>query len=395
MQPRVVAVDDLRSARETSATLGDALAVSPRIAPPREPIPGWRIAGSLWPNERFIIRVPRHWNGKLVVAGTPAQRSEHVNDLIWSDPVLARGFAYACGNKSLGDGMAVLTGDERLVVDGVTMPRFVAPGGMTVAFWQHAPNNRLERWMEEFFALTRLAQEIVADLHGRAPDPIYAVGLSNGGVQVRYALERSDLYAGGLVWNGVLWTVEHNLLRHMPQAVEAMEAGMPERLAELGFPADVRGESGASLYERNFGIYWIASAWIYAMLFDPQTSIPYGDVRDPAPAEAWNGRIGSWRIERTPEIEARIGAYANTGDLRAKMIDLASEYDHLIPPAMHFHPYAGMVAASGKSDRYRAALIPNAQHVEAWSEDPDFPTLHPGYPQAMRAFDELVGWVES
>ncbi|MBV8355807.1 MAG: hypothetical protein JO101_10840 [Candidatus Eremiobacteraeota bacterium] len=372
----------------------DAAAISPRIEPPPGPIPGWRIAGCLWPAERFVIRIPKQWNGRLVVAGTPSQRSEFANDRLWSDPLLARGYAYACGNKSLGDGVVVLADGAALVVSGVTMPRFNMPNGASVAFWHTEPGNCMQLWMDEFYRLTRLAQSSLEELHHRAVEVTYAVGLSNGGNQVRHALEKSDLYAGGLAWNAALWTVEHNLLRQLPPAIEAMEAGNAERLLDLDFPPDVRGTDGSSLYQRNLDVYWHATAWVHAATLDPEMSIPYGDTRDPARAEAWNGRMGSWRIDRADTIALRIENYAHTGRLRAKLIDLASEYDHLLPPKVHFEPYGRLVAQSGAQDLYRSALIPNAQHVDAWSEDPAYPQMRPGYPRVLVAFDELVAWVE-
>lgn len=372
----------------------DAQAISPVIEPPADPIPGWRATGSLWDTERFVIRIPHRWNGRLAVAGTPAVRSEFANDRIWSDPLLARGYAYVCGNKSQGEGAALLHGETRLRVDGLVMPRYVTPEGQRVSFWHHARGNTWERWMREFFEMTLVAQAALAEVHGRAPERTYAVGLSNGGNQVRHALEKSDLYAGGVAWNAVLWSVEHNLLRNLPQAIESMQAGQADRLEGLGFPPDVRGLTGASLYQRNLAVYWIVTAWLHAATLDPEMSIPYGDVDGPEPAEAWNGRIASWRMERSPQIAERIAAYAHTGNLRAKLIDIASEFDYLLPPKMHFEPYGRMVAAAGKQHLYRSALIPNAQHVDAWSEDPDYPRMRPGHPRAIAAFDELVAWVE-
>src|SRR5271154_5651822 len=47
------------------------------LQPPGEPIPGERITGSLWPGERFTLRIPEAWNGRLVVAGCPGQRTEY------------------------------------------------------------------------------------------------------------------------------------------------------------------------------------------------------------------------------------------------------------------------------------------------------------------------------
>ena len=132
------------------------------------------------------------------------------------------------------------------------------------------------------------------------------------------------------------------------------------------------------------------------MSLDPETSVAYGDVDDPAPAESWSARLGSWRMDRTPHVRARIAeriaGFANTGRLRTKLIDLASAHDHVAPPAKHFTPYRAMVEAAGASALYRGELLPHAQHVDRWSEQPDYPSLRPGHPRVMRAFDELVGW---
>ena len=372
----------------------DARAISPKLTPPAESIPGWRASGTLWPHQRFIARIPKRWNGRLIVAGTPAQRSEFANDLIWSDPLLSRGYAYVCGNKSQGDGHVILTGGARLHVDGAVMPRFFTPEKVAVSFWQHSPGNRLERWIHEFFAITDAACDVIEDVQHRSPEAIYAVGLSNGGGEVRFALERSDRYAGGLVWNAVLWSAQHNLLAQLPQAIEAMERGQPEKLEDFGFPPNLHGVAGGSLYEKNYTIYWKITSWLHAMLIDPEASIAYGDVLEPQAAEAWNGRMGSWSIERAPQIAERIESYRHTGVILSKMIDLASQYDHLLPPQMHFYPYGEMIAVAGKSQLYRSELIENAQHVDAWSEDANYPRLRPGHPRVLAAFDELVQWVE-
>ncbi|MGH7329854.1 MAG: hypothetical protein ACREJX_16020, partial [Polyangiaceae bacterium] len=326
----------------------DARAISPVLQPPSEPIAGWRVRGSLWPGEHFIARIPQQWNGRLVVGGTPALRSEYANDLIWSDPLVARGYAYVCGNKSQGDGIVLLTGDARFEVGGVTLPRYLLSDGTGVSFWQHAPGSTFRCWMRDFFSITDVAKESIVQVHGTEPEVVYAVGLSNGGGQVRFAMEMSNAYDGALVWNSVLWTKEHNLLAHLPQAVELMERGEKDGIESLGFPPDIVGRDGSSIYEKNNRIYWRITAWLHAMVFDPEASMTYEDVRDPAPAESWNSRIGSWRLARSPQISARIGEYAHSGNIRGKMIDLASQYDHFITPQMHWEPYGKLVAAAGK-----------------------------------------------
>lgn len=368
----------------------DAREIAPHaVAPPPDPIPGWRAQGSLWPAERFIVRIPKHWNGRLVVVGTPAQRSEFACDLLFSDPLLARGYAYACGNKGQGDGSVLLESGVQLEVDGVRLPRFSLPDGRAVSFWQHAPDHTIEGWNEEFLAVARTAHEILTIICGRPPERTYAVGLSNGGYQVRRAVEESDLFTAALTWNAVLWTPEHNVLRQLPEAVEAMDAGEPQRLEAMGFPPDVRGINGGSLYEKNLTTYWRVTAWLHAMHLDPQTSLACRDVADPAPAEAWNGRIGEWRFDRSARIAQRVAAFANTGCIRCPLVELASEYDHLIPPAMHFEPYRRMVEAAGKGELYRGEMIARAQHVDRWCDDPEYPTMALGYPRVLAALDEL------
>ena len=81
----------------------DAQAIMlPTLASPATlPVPGVQYTGSYAPGERYVVRVPRAWNGSLVVAGTPATRNEFTNDLIWGELALARGYAFASSNKGV------------------------------------------------------------------------------------------------------------------------------------------------------------------------------------------------------------------------------------------------------------------------------------------------------
>ncbi|HVA33954.1 MAG TPA: hypothetical protein VNG31_07375, partial [Candidatus Baltobacteraceae bacterium] len=376
--------------------LRDALDITARsVSEPAEPIAGWRGAGSLWPSQRFSLRVPQHWNGRLVVAGCPGQRTEFACDRMFADPLLARGYAYVSGNKGNGDGAAIVEPNVELAIEGAVLPRFPLRDGRALVFWQHAPGHRFERWLDEMIELVGLASDVLERTFRRRTEATYAIGLSNGGYQVRRTVEACDLFDGALTWNAVLWTVQENLLISLPQAIAAMEAGQPERLAEDGFPPDVPAASGrGSLYQKNLLAYWYVTLWLQAMHLDPQASIAYGDVTDPSIAQSWCARISQWRFDPTPQMTQRIERFANTGALQCRLIDLSSQYDHLIPPRLHLEPYARMVAAAGKADLYRCRVIADAQHVDAWSEDPDYPQLRPGYPDVMQAWDELVAWVE-
>src|SRR5579862_924571 len=209
----------------------DALDLAASNAPVvAEPISGRRVRGSLWPSQRFEIRIPHAWNGRLVIAGCPGQRTEFASDRVFGDTLLSRGFAYACGNKGNGDGALLLESGAQVTVAGIVLPRFTLPFGRTIAFWQHAPGNTNERWLQEMLELTDLAREAVEEACGRPPEFVYAIGLSNGGYQVRRAIEESDAFDGALTWNAVLWRRRGNLLDSLAGAIAAMESNEPARL---------------------------------------------------------------------------------------------------------------------------------------------------------------------
>ena len=83
----------------------DALAVAPAEPADWTPItrvvPGVLIRGSFKGDHqgRFLLRLPMAWNGKLVVGGASGTRSEFNGDLVISDYVLQKGYAYVSQNK--------------------------------------------------------------------------------------------------------------------------------------------------------------------------------------------------------------------------------------------------------------------------------------------------------
>ncbi len=372
---RVETVSDVRGPRTRDAAEITASA-TPEIA---DPIEGVRAAGSLWPGQRFAFRVPTVWNGRLVVAGCPGQRSEFACDRIFGDVLLARGYAYVSGNKGNYDGVAVLEPDGKLAAGGVELPRFPIGDGRSIAFWQHAPKHRIERWRDEMVELAQIARELLRARCGREPEVTYAIGLSNGGYQVRRAVESSDLFDGALTWNPVLWTSEHNLCRTLSETIR----GLAERRLEL-----------TPLEQKHAAAYWYVTLWLHATHLDPETSIAYGDVRDPSFAESWTGRMHEWQPARSSEIDRRIGGFANTGTIRCKTIEVASELDYLTPPSVHCEPYRALVEAAGKTALYRLCIVAGATHVDAWADDANFPELRSGHAEMMAAWGQLVEWVE-
>ncbi len=149
------------------------LLVAPPSLRPERPVPGVLALGTL-PGDaaRFVLRLPRAWNGGLVVAGAPGLLGERSLDLYWSDFCVSRGYAFACTDK----------GARAVFQDG----QVVLPSG---------PGSRIERWYPRLKALAELAAERCP----RRPDAIYAVGVSNGGYLARCAVEpRPQLFPGRL-----------------------------------------------------------------------------------------------------------------------------------------------------------------------------------------------------
>src|SRR3954468_19729853 len=128
-------------------------------------------------DSQFVIRLPRKWNGGLVVAGPPGIRNQYASDVIISDSVLAKGYAYASTDKG--------NSGPLLCTDGVN------------------PGDVIAEWHARVTELTIAAKGVLAQRYHRAPRRTYSAGFSAAGYLTRWQLEnRPDLYDGGIVWSG-------------------------------------------------------------------------------------------------------------------------------------------------------------------------------------------------
>jgi len=368
-------------------------------SPAASPVPGVQVLGADAVGGRFLLRIPRAWNGALVVAGTRAFRTEFACDLVWSDYVLARGYAYACGNKRIPYG-AVVEPAAATPDAGAAYPvPFAVPGAPPdVPFVARLgalfprPVGPAE-WDDDFVALIETARRVLATRAG-APARTYAVGLSNGGAQVRRLLERRpDLVDGGLEWAGVYWSMERNLLGYLPAFLKHARAyaasggrddGARAAIEAAGFPPDRLQEDAAhpSLWLDHYSnvppYYADVTTYVFARLLDPHAPVATLADRE--------------RYRPGEPALAAIAAFAHTGRIGKPLVSIAGDADMLVTPANNAEPYRAAILRAGKGALHRQYLVRGGGHVDAFA---GFGYgLQPMLPFAWAAFEHLVAVVE-
>src|SRR3954449_5351948 len=146
---------------------------------------------------RFVLRLPDDWNGRLVVAGASGTRSEFNGDFAWSDYVVQRGYAYASQNKGVLNLFLVAVQAAPPANDPLACR--LNPGSpVWVHFFDNDPGQQFTRWAGFMADAAQLARRGVQARYGGVPRFTYAVGTSNGGYQVRRAVESfPHLFDGG------------------------------------------------------------------------------------------------------------------------------------------------------------------------------------------------------
>src|SRR5229473_1996665 len=164
----------------------------PNRTPITKAVPGVqlqaRIASDPTGQGRFLLRLPDDWNGRLVVAGASGTRSEFNGDFAWSDYVVQKGYAYASQNKG------VLNLQFSTAADPLAC-RLNPASSLFVRFYDNEEGQAFTRWTQFMVKAGQLAREGAKAGYGQPPRYIYAVGTSNGGYQVRRAIETApDLF---------------------------------------------------------------------------------------------------------------------------------------------------------------------------------------------------------
>ncbi|MFF4574461.1 tannase/feruloyl esterase family alpha/beta hydrolase [Streptomyces sp. NPDC001410] len=344
-------------------------------------VPGWQIDGYFpgsshlntahgWNHDaQFVIRLPEHWNGKLVVTGAPGVRRQYSMDTLVSDWVLAQGYAFAATDK------------------GNCGPDFYTDGVR--------PGDAVAEWNRRTTQLTRAARAVVAQHYGHAPRRTYMTGISNSGYLTRWQLENHpELYDGGVDWEGPLWRPQgSNLLTFLPTAV-ARQLGRAddEDMYAVGF---ARGSEFLWPYHEK--VYWGLTQKIYRAEFDPgydpacpgaSAGTTPEEILAPCPSDAAYDYAA-----RPRPVHDAVARISLTGRIGRPMITLHGTLDALLPIAVQSDVYARMIAEQGRSGLHRYYRIEGGTHVDSlYDAFPD--RLRPILPCYRAAFTALTAWVE-
>jgi hypothetical protein len=364
-----------------------------------------RIADDPLGQARFLLRLPDDWNGRLVVAGASGTRSEFNGDFAWSDYVVQKGYAYASQNK----------GTLNLTLSSSADPlacRLNPSSATFVHFYDNDPQSLFTRWAQFMAEGAKLARRGVEARYGREPRYTYAVGTSNGGYQVRRAVESyPELFDGGVDWEGTYVDAgAPNLLTDLPPGI----LNFPDYVTS-GFNADSTAAKNirAAGYPPDL-VSGTTSLWgLYNSQFWEVTQCQWQKRLDPT-YDTYGAGTGTYNyIARlsVSDVGANMAAFATTGRIQRPLITVAGTMDELLPIDHHARAYARKVAAAaagdgdgdddhghaGKGERgrhpaYRLYEVQNGNHIETFQVT--FPQLELIEPHAQRALDLLVDHVE-
>lgn len=321
-------------------------------------------------DSQFVIRMPKRWNGGLVVAGAPGNRRQYANDFTISDWVLAKGYAYASTDK--GNGGLEFYRDGR------------------------RPGDAIVEWYHRMTELTVAAKATVARHYGQPVRRTYAMGISNGGQLVRWALENHpELYDGGVDSEGTFWPPDNrpNALVYLPVALREYP-----KYAATGDPAAHAAMLRAGfapgsefLWDFNYRVLWDDTQRRYREEIDPEYD---GDLEAGIPF-CQSGTPGCDTdydyYSRPRSVHDAVRRASHSGRIGKPLITVHGTLDALLPIKIHSDAYASLVRAKGKGALHRYYRFEGASHLDL--EYDAFPDrMRPLLPCMRTAFELLERW---
>ena len=380
----------------------DRAVISPsagKRTPITKAVPGLQIDGRIASDPtgqgRFLLRLPYDWNGRLVVAGASGTRSEFNGDFAWSDYVVQEGYAYASQNKGVLNLHLSTASDPLACRLNPDLPVYVH-------FYDNDPGQEFTRWADFMIIGAQIARNGVKASYGKWPSFTYAVGTSNGGYQVRRAIESAPkLFDGGVDWEGT-FVDEHapNLLTDLPPAVlnwpDYLASGFnpdstaAKNIMAAGYPPDIVA-GAATLWKNHWTSFWEVTQCQWQKRLDP-TYDTYG---------SGTGTYNYVNRLAFSDVGMNMADFATSGLIQRPLITIAGTMDSLLPINHHARAYARKVeaalddAAHGADPHrpaYRLYEVQNGNHIETYQDT--FPQLELIEPHAQQAFDLLVQQVE-
>jgi len=355
---------------------------------------------------RFLIRLPDDWNGNLVVAGASGTRSEFNGDFAWSDYVVQKGYAYASQNKGVLN-LKILSFTSPTPPSDPAPCRLNPASTIWVHFFDDDPEKAFTQWTQYMIEGAQFARVGVKAAYNHYPTRTYAVGTSNGGYQVRRAVEAApDLFDGGVDWEGTFIDPNGpNILIDLPPAIKNFPAYVAsgfnqtstaaQNIIAAGYPPDLVSGT-TSLWGLYWAQFWEVTQCQWQKRFDP-TWQTYADGLNNV--DGTGGYDYFARVALDPSIAAQVGAVATTGKIKKPLITVAGTMDALLPIKRGARAYEAVVTASRNGNnehreaQYRLYEVQNGNHIETFKGT--FPQLEFIQPHAQRAFDLLVDHVEN
>ena len=270
-------------------------------------------------------------------------------------------------------------------------------------FYDNEAGQPFTRWAGYMIKAAEVARDGVKGAYDNWPRYTYAVGTSNGGYQVRRALEEAPkLFDGGVDWEGT-FVDEHapNLLTDLPPAILTF----PDYVAS-GFNAN--STAAKNILAAGYGpdiVQGASSLWLnYSNSFWEVTQCQWQKRLDPT-YDTYVSGTGTYNyVQRLAfsNVGDEMDAFATTGLIGAPLLTVHGTMDSLLPIDHHARAYERKVKASldaaangadPKRPAYRLYEVQNGNHIETYQDT--FPQLELLMPHAQRAFDLLVANVES
>ncbi len=300
----------------TPVTDRGVIAPSPAKLPPiTKVVPGVqiqaRIASDPTGQARFLLRLPDDWNGRLVVAGVSGTRSEFNGDFAWSDYVVQKGYAYASQNKGVLNLQLSTAADPLGCRLNPASPQYVN-------FYDNGPGQPFTHWVKYMVAAGEIAQEGVKSAYGKAAQYTYAVGTSNGGYQVRRAIETAPkVFDGGVDWEGTFVDRGRPRPPHRPAAGHPQLSGL-RRLRRSTATARPRRTSSPRAIRPTSSV-GTASLWLnHSNSFWEVTQCQWQKRLDPA-YDTYASGTGTYNYTQRrsfSDVGANMADIATTGDIK-------------------------------------------------------------------------------